>query len=87
MNPHDLIDPATGRIIPAQVLRHANKRAAFLASDGLSYRTALSYGLRQNWAVARNYAYYRRLEIENVARPLPYTGGREIDGTMHERCV
>lgn len=87
MNPNALIDQSTGRIIPAAVLRQAHVRAASLAKRGPTYRTALSFALAEKWSIARDYAGYWQMRHSTAPRAMPFTGGRQIDGTMHERSV
>lgn len=88
MNPRTLIDTATGRILPAQVMRAAHRRAAFqVANNGATYRAALAVALRLFWSIARTYAYAETIEHSTASSPLPYMGGRNMDGVANERVL
>lgn len=87
MNPRDLVDRTTGRIIPAQVMRAAHARAAFLTGIGRSYRELLAVSMRNAWALAKNEAHVWTLENGAASNPLPYMGGRAVDTIAHERSV
>lgn len=87
MNTRQLIDPTTGRVIAAQVMRAAHRRAAFLASIGRPYRELFALSLRNAWALANHEAAMWALEHSTGSSPLPYMGGRDADGVMNERRV
>jgi hypothetical protein len=89
MNPQNLIDQATGRILPGMVMQFSHKRAAFLAARGHSYRAVFAEQMRLNWETARNYAGYWKMAHSAGSSPMLYTGGNQglVEGVSHEGGV
>lgn len=89
MNPRNLVDQATGKIIPAQVRLAAEGRAKFLADHGHDYRKSLADALRWVRDLARSEAYYWKLEHGGGSGPMAYTGGNQglVSGVSSERSV
>ena len=89
MNPNDLIDQSTGKIVLSQVMRQSHARAAFLARAGLNYREQFAIALRNSWETARNYAGYWQMAHSGGSGPMMYTGGNQglVSGLSHEGSV